>query len=131
MRLVADVPIAALLSGGIDSALVCWALSKLNANVRTFTMSAPGDPSDETAAARVTAQALGVPHEALMIDRTESDPVGEMVDAFSEPFGAQSALGMLHLSAAIKPMATVLLTGDGGDDVFLGYPFFLYAWRAR
>ncbi len=131
LRLIADVPIAALLSGGIDSALVCWALSKLNANVRTFTMSAPGDPSDESQAARATAQALGVPHEALVIDRTESDPVGEMVDAFSEPFGAQSALGMLNLSAAIKPVATVLLTGDGGDDVFLGYPFFLYAWRAQ
>ncbi len=131
LRLIADVPIAALLSGGIDSALVCWALSRLNANVRTFTMSAPGDPSDETDAARATAQALGVPHEAMVIDRSESDPVGELVDAFSEPFGSQSALGMLHLSAAIKPVATVLLTGDGGDDVFLGYPFFLYAWRAQ
>jgi asparagine synthase (glutamine-hydrolysing) len=131
LRLIADVPIAALLSGGIDSALVCWALSKLNANVRTFTMSAPGDPSDETDAARATAQVLGVPHESLVIDRSESDPVGELIDAFSEPFGSQSALGMLHLSAAIKPVATVLLTGDGGDDVFLGYPFFLYAWRAQ
>jgi asparagine synthase (glutamine-hydrolysing) len=131
LRLIADVPIAALLSGGIDSALVCWALSRLNANVRTFTMSAPGDPSDETAAARATAHALGIPHEAFVIDRSESDPVGELVDAFSEPFGCQSALGMLHLSAAIKPVATVLLTGDGGDDVFLGYPFFLYAWRAQ
>jgi asparagine synthase (glutamine-hydrolysing) len=131
LRLIADVPIAALLSGGIDSALVCWALSRLNANVRTFTMSAPGDPSDETDAARATAQALGIPHEALVIDRSGSDPVGELVDAFSEPFACQSALGMLHLSAAIKPVATVLLTGDGGDDVFLGYPFFLYAWRAQ
>jgi len=131
LRLVADVPIAALLSGGIDSALVCWALSKLNADVRTFTMSAPGDASDETEAARATARALEIPHEALVIDRSESDPVGELVAAFSEPFGCQSALGMLHLSAAIKPVATVLLTGDGGDDVFLGYPFFLYAWRAQ
>jgi len=131
LRLIADVPIAALLSGGIDSSLVCWALSKLNANVSTFTLSAPGDSSDETDAARATAQTLGVPHEALVIDRTGSDPVGELVDAFSEPFGCQSALGMLHLSAAIKPVATVLLTGDGGDDVFLGYPFFLYAWRAQ
>jgi len=131
LRLIADVPIAALLSGGIDSSLVCWALSKLNANVSTFTLSAPGDSSDETDAARATAQTLGVPHEALVIDRTESDPVGELVDAFSEPFGCQSALGMLHLSAAIKPVATVLLTGDGGDDVFLGYPFFLNAWRAQ
>ncbi len=104
---------------------------RLNANVRTFTISAPGDPSDETEAARATARALGVHHEALVIDHSESDPVGELVDAFSEPFGAQSALGMLRLSAHHKAMATVLLTGDGGDDVFLGYPFFLNAWRAQ
>jgi asparagine synthase (glutamine-hydrolysing) len=131
LRLVSDVPIAALLSGGIDSALVCWALARLNANVRTFTISAPGDPSDETEAAQATARTLGIHHEALVIDRSESDPVGELVDAFSEPFGAQSAMGMLRLSRTIKSLATVLLTGDGGDDVFLGYPFFLHAWQAQ
>jgi asparagine synthase (glutamine-hydrolysing) len=54
-----------------------------------------------------------------------------MLDAFSEPFGCQSAQGMLRVSRAIKPQATVLLTGDGGDDVFFGYPFFHKAWTAQ
>jgi asparagine synthase (glutamine-hydrolysing) len=53
------------------------------------------------------------------------------VDAFSEPFACQSALGILQLSRTIKPVATVLLTGDGGDDVFFGYPFFYNCWRAQ
>jgi asparagine synthase (glutamine-hydrolysing) len=131
LRLIADVPIAALLSGGIDSGLVCWALAKLNADVKAFTVSAPEDPSDETDAARATARALGIPHETITVSRSHGDPIDELVDAFGEPFACQSALGVLQLSRAIKPVATVLLTGDGGDDVFLGYPFFYNCWRAQ
>ena len=52
-------------------------------------------------------------------DRPEM--LAEMEDAFSEPFASQSAQAMLRVSRAVKPKATVLLTGDGGDDVFLGY----------
>jgi asparagine synthase (glutamine-hydrolysing) len=54
LRLVADVNVAALLSGGVDSAMICWALTKLNANVRAFTVAARGDASDETVGARQT-----------------------------------------------------------------------------
>jgi asparagine synthase (glutamine-hydrolysing) len=54
-----------------------------------------------------------------------------MAAAYSEPFASQSAQGMLLVSQAVKPLATVLLTGDGGDDVYLGYPFFKNAWRAQ
>jgi asparagine synthase (glutamine-hydrolysing) len=131
LRLIADVPIAALLSGGIDSGLVCWALTQLNANVKAYTVSAPNDPSDETEAARTTARKLGIPHEAITVNRSQGDPIDELVDAFSEPFACQSALGILQLSRTIKPVATVLLTGDGGDDVFLGYPFFYNCWLAQ
>ncbi len=133
VRLCADVPIAALLSAGIDSTLVCWALAKLNANVTAYTVAMPGDPVDETAGAVSTARALGIAHKVLTIDRREAalDPLCTLVDAFSEPFACQSALGMLALSAEIKPQASVLLTGDGGDDVFLGYPFFRHAWDAQ
>ncbi len=131
LRLIADVPIAALLSGGIDSGLVSWALAQLNANVKAYTVSAPNDPSDETEAARATARKLGIPHEAITVNLSQGDPIDELVDAFSEPFACQSALGILRLARTIKPVATVLLTGDGGDDVFLGYPFFYNCWRAQ
>ena len=65
LRLVSDVPIGALLSGGIDSTLVCWALSKLNADVRAFTVGTPGDPDDESEMARDIARHLGIPHEMV------------------------------------------------------------------
>ncbi len=131
LRLQADVPIGALLSGGVDSTLVCWAMARLNANVKAFTVGAPGDESDESAAATAIAQKLGIPHEVFNMSAGESAPIDELLAAYAEPFGSESALGILHISRTIKPNATVLLTGDGGDDVFLGYPFFANAWRAQ
>ena len=131
LRLISDVPIGALLSGGIDSTLVCWGLSKLNADIRAFTVGTPGDPDDESAVAREIAKGLGIPHEIVQVSPDQGSPFDELTAAFSEPFGSQSALGMLRVSHAVKPKATVLLTGDGGDDVFLGYPFFLNAWKAQ
>jgi asparagine synthase (glutamine-hydrolysing) len=123
LRLVADVPIGVLLSGGIDSTLVCWALQKLNANITAFTVGTPGDPGDETEATRETAAILGIPHQVVTLPRQEDGMLGQLTAAYGEPFACSSALGMLQVSAAVKPHATVLLTGDGGDDVFLGYEF--------
>jgi len=131
MRLIADVPIGVLLSGGVDSGLVCWALKELNANVTAFTVAATGDPEDETAAARETAQTLGIRHEVVDLPARTPALLDEVVAAYSEPFASPSALGMLLVSQAVSHSATVLLTGDGGDDVFLGYPFMYNAWRAQ
>jgi asparagine synthase (glutamine-hydrolysing) len=131
LRLVSDVPIGVLLSGGIDSALICWAMKKLNANAKAFTVGAPGDTSDETAGARETARIIGIPHEVVTPPETCPVMLEEIAGAYSEPFGSQSAQGMLLVSRVVKPLATVLLTGDGGDDVYLGYPFFMNAWRAQ
>jgi asparagine synthase (glutamine-hydrolysing) len=131
LRLVSDVPIGALLSGGIDSTLVCWALSKLNADVRAFTIGTPGDAGDESHQATEIARRLGIPHEIVNLGDNEPPPLEELIAAYSEPFASPSALGMLRVSRAVKPKATVLLTGDGGDDVFLGYPAFYRVWRAQ
>lgn len=130
LRLISDVPIGALLSGGIDSTLVCWAMRELNADVKAFTVSTPGDNSDEAPAASSIARKLGIRHEVVTLAQSQA-PLEDLAIAFSEPFACQSALGVLRVSAAVKPMATVLLTGDGGDDVYLGYPYFLNAWRAE
>lgn len=121
-RLFADVPIGALLSGGIDSSLVCWAIQHLGGDVTAFTVGTPGDPADETADARETAKRLGIRHEILELTSAEELNIDELISAYAEPFACASALGMLRVSKAVKGSATVLLTGDGGDDVFLGYP---------
>lgn len=121
-RLYADVPVGALLSGGIDSSLVCWAIKQLGGDVTAFTVGTPGDPADETADARETAKRLGIRHEILELTSTKEPNIDELVSAYGEPFACASALGMLRVSKAVAGSATVLLTGDGGDDVFLGYP---------
>lgn len=131
LRLIADVPIGVLLSGGVDSGLICWALRKLNAPIRSFTVGTPGDPEDESAAARDTARHLGIENEVVAIEELHHGPLEELCSAYSEPFASTSALGVLRVSQSVKQHATVLLTGDGGDDVFLGYEFFYNAWRAQ
>jgi asparagine synthase (glutamine-hydrolysing) len=121
-RLFADVPVGALLSGGIDSSLICWAIKELGGDVTAFTVGTPGDPHDETADATDTAQRLGIRHEILQLTSNSEPDLSELVSAYAEPFACASALGMLRVSQAVRGSATVLLTGDGGDDVFLGYP---------
>ena len=130
LRLISDVPIGVLLSGGIDSALVCWALRELNSNIKAFTISASGDASDESAAAAQTAARLGIEHEIVRMPDTGFS-LDEMTEAFGEPLSCSSAQAMLWVARSVKQVATVLLTGDGGDDVFLGYPFFKNAWNAQ
>ena len=130
LRLISDVPVGALLSAGVDSTLVCWAMRKLNADITAFTVRAPSDPADESYAAAHTAAKLGIKHQIVDMPEVAAS-LDELLDAYCEPFPCSSALPMLWVSKAVKEYATVLLTGDGGDDVFLGYPLFEHAWMAQ
>jgi len=129
-RLHADVPVGALLSGGIDSALVCWAVARLGGRVTAYTVATPGDSWDESAEARATARELGIAHRVLDVSATDAPDLRELTSAYAEPFACASALGLLRVSQAVSSDATVLLTGDGGDDVFLGYPEHRHLWLA-
>ncbi len=130
-RLQADVPVGALLSGGVDSSLVCWAIAKLGSDITAFTVSTPGDRWDESPDAIATAKQLRIKHKVLPISPNESCDLSSLTEAYAEPFACASALGMLSVSQAVRREATVLLTGDGGDDVFLGYPEHRNFWRAQ
>src|SRR5688572_10093269 len=130
-RLFADVPVGSLLSGGVDSSLVCWAIAHLGGDVTAFTVGTPGDPADETADATETAKRLGIRHRVLELSGDSEPNIDELVSAYGEPFACSSALGMLRVSKAVRGSATVLLTGDGGDDVFLGYPEHRHFWLAQ
>jgi asparagine synthase (glutamine-hydrolysing) len=131
LRLLADVPVGALLSGGIDSSLVCWAVAKLGGDLTSFTVGTAGDPLDETSASLLTAKHLGIRHQVIELSGSKTPEIDELVAAYGEPFACASALGVLRVSRAIKPEATVLLTGEGGDDVFLGYPEHKNLWTAQ
>jgi len=132
VRLHADVPVGTLLSGGIDSSLVCWAAQELGANIEAYTVATPGDPWDESAAATDTAQRLSLKHCVVEMSDSDLPQIDELISAYAEPFACASALGMLRVSRAISQFSSVkvLLTGDGGDDVFLGYPRHRHLWLA-
>ncbi len=130
-RLQADVPIGALLSGGIDSSLVCWAITKLGGDVTAFTVGVPNDEWDESAIAAQTAKKLGIKHKILEMSGEQVLDIDSLIKAYGEPFACASALGLLDISREVSNSATVLLTGDGGDDVFLGYPEHLNFWTAE
>jgi asparagine synthase (glutamine-hydrolysing) len=130
IRLYADVPVGALLSGGVDSSLVCWAMAKLGAPVTAYTVGTPGDAWDETADAIATARTLKLNHRLVEVSADDAPDVAELVNAYGEPFACASALGMLRVSEAVAPSVKVLLTGDGGDDVFLGYEGHKHFWMA-
>jgi asparagine synthase (glutamine-hydrolysing) len=132
VRLHADVPVGALLSGGIDSSLVCWGVQALGADIHAYTVATPGDPWDESAAARYTAERLGLKHSVVELSDRDLPEIDELISAYGEPFGSASALGMLRVCRTIAGLSPVkvLLTGDGGDDVFLGYPRHRHLWLA-
>ncbi|MEP7382534.1 MAG: asparagine synthase (glutamine-hydrolyzing) [Gemmatimonadota bacterium] len=131
-RLGADVRVGALLSGGIDSALVCAAAHRLGSELLVFTVAAPGEPEDESEAARATANRLGLRHRVIPADSADFEDVNELVVAYGEPFACSSALGMLLLSRAVaREGIKVMLTGDGGDDLFLGYERHLTLARSQ
>ena len=118
IRLRADVPVGSLLSGGVDSSLVCWATAKLGAQVAAFTVGTPGDRGDESTDARASAATLGLDHRLLPVWAADAPDVNELVCAYAEPFACASAIGMLGVSSAVRKSAKVLLTGDGGTMYF-------------
>jgi asparagine synthase (glutamine-hydrolysing) len=131
LRLSADVPVGILLSGGIDSSLIAWTVSRLGADITAYTVGIPGDRSDETAAAADTARRLKIRHRVVPMSSDDSLDMDELIAAYDEPFACSSALAMLRVSRAVARTAKVLLTGDGGDDLFLGYPRHRHLWLAE
>ncbi len=120
-RLVADVPLGALLSGGIDSSIVVAAMAQASVEpVRTFTVGFPDARYDERRYARAVAERYGTTHEELEID-AGPELVDRVARAFDEPFGDEAALPTLLVCEATRRHVKVALVGDGGDEVFGGY----------
>jgi asparagine synthase (glutamine-hydrolysing) len=121
-RLVADVPLGALLSGGIDSSVVVAAMAQLASEpVRTFAVGF-GDPRyDEREHARAVAARWGTRHEELVVEPDVAELLPRLAWAYDEPFADSSALPTYLVCAHARRHVTVALTGDGGDETFGGY----------
>jgi len=132
-RMVADVPLGAFLSGGIDSTLVVALMSQLSGGpVRTFSIGCTDDPSyDETDYARVAARRFRTEHTELIVEPQTIALVDRLVEAYDEPFGDSSAIPTYLVSQLAREHVTVALTGDGGDEVFAGYLRFYGAVLAE
>src|SRR5262245_56312554 len=120
-RLVADVPLGALLSGGIDSSVVVAAMAAASPEpVRTFTVGFPDRRYDERPFARALAERFGTRHEELEIDPGPHQ-LERLARVLDEPSGDEAALPLLLVCEATRRHVTVALVGDGGDEVFGGY----------
>ena len=128
-RLIADVPLGAFLSGGLDSSAVVAIMTQLMSEpVRTFSIGFDSARFDESAEAERVARHLGSRHTTLRVDHT--DVVGlleEVLDACDQPFADSSALPTNLLAKLTRQHVTVAMSGDGGDEVFAGYDRFLAA----
>ncbi len=127
-RLVADVPIGAFLSGGLDSTIVVGLMAKLGQKVRTFSIGFEGDPRfDETHYARMAAKAFGTEHTEFRVGPSDFELVEDLVWHHDGPFGDSSAIPTYVVSRLTREHVTVALTGDGGDELFAGYLRFAAA----
>lgn len=132
-QLVADVPTGILLSGGLDSSLVTAMAARVSSQpVKTFTVSFRGhEKYDEGPYARQVAQYFGTEHTELPGEAMTVDLLPELAQQYDEPIADSSMVPTYLVSKLIRQHATVALGGDGGDELFGGYPHYTWIQRAE
>ena len=124
-QLVADVPVGILLSGGVDSSLITAMAARTATRVKTFTVRFPGyGQYDETEHARLIARHFGTEHTELVAGETSVDLLPLLARGFDEPMVDSSMIPTYLVSQLVRAHCTVALGGDGGDELFAGYPHY-------
>ena len=130
-HMLSDVPVGAFLSGGVDSGAVTAAMARAtDSPIKAFTAAFPGSKIDESEAAGRVARHLGCEHVVLPIEpKTAAEVLPAVQRAFDEPTAANSAIPLWYLSRAAAGQVKVVLCGEGGDELFLGYNRQLWGQR--
>jgi asparagine synthase (glutamine-hydrolysing) len=121
-RMVADVPLGAFLSGGVDSAAVVAAMAEASAQpVKTFSIGFADERFNELPLARLVAERFGTDHHEMIVEPRALDVIPKIVRHHGEPFADDSAVPSFYVAAMARRHVTVALNGDGGDESFAGY----------
>ena len=124
LRLISDVPLGVFLSGGVDSSAVAAVMSTISPGpIKTFSIGFPDPRYNELAHARVVARHYRTEHHEWMVEPQALDVLPQIVRTYGEPYGDSSAIPTWYLSRLARSHVTVALNGDGGDELFGGYPW--------
>ncbi len=122
LRMTADVPLGAFLSGGVDSSAVVAMMARAGGGrVKTFSIGFASRQYDETRYARLVAERYGTEHEEFVVEPDAVAILPRLVWHYGEPFADPSAIPTYYVSQMARRRVTVALSGDGGDEAFLGY----------
>lgn len=132
-RLVADVPVGVFLSSGIDSSLVATLAQKVSSNkINTYTIGVDDPNYNEAKVAKSIAEHIGTNHhEYYMTEQDLLSCIESIPQYFDEPFGDTSLVPNMVLAKIVRKDITVALGGDGGDELFCGYPHYSLVKRAQ
>jgi asparagine synthase (glutamine-hydrolysing) len=122
IRLISDVPLGAMLSGGTDSSTIVALMARSSSKpVKTFSIGSRNSDFDESKYARLVAQKFGTEHHELLLDPDVVGTVEKLTHSMEEPFGDSSMLPTYFVCCLARQHVTVALSGDGGDELFAGY----------
>jgi asparagine synthase (glutamine-hydrolysing) len=132
IRLISDVPLGALLSGGVDSSTIVALMARANSGaVKTFSIGFPHEDFSETAHARAVADHFGTNHNEFIVEPNFSETLDVLTQMLEEPFADPSILPTYYVSRLARQHVTVAMSGDGGDELYAGYDRYQINLRRR